>query len=143
MPVLEGLASHQVARPLEEGRQLPTLCVGRRACRPESERVKGLSSEIANMGKTTPSFMAEVKMDTLEGELEVEVSPGSMTLACMTLCPHGNSGDPALAFRKESMPDNRKEGGRQTGCRESDRLIVLMKAGNAAGGKEATVDRAG
>jgi len=102
-----------------------------------------MSPEIANEGKTTPSSMAEVKMDTLEGELEVKVSPGSMTLACMTLCPHGNLGDPALAFRKESMPNNRKKGGRQTECRESDRLIVLMKAGNAAGGKEATVDRAG
>lgn len=105
--------------------------------------MKGLSPEIANKGKTTPSSMAEVKTETLEGELEVEVSPGSMTLACMTLCRHGNSGDPALAFCKESMPDNRKKGGRQTKRRESDRLIVLMKVGNAAGGKEATVDRAG
>ena len=82
-------------------------------------------------------------MDTLKGALEVKVSPGSKTWACMTLGLHGNSGDPALAFRKESMPDNRKKGGRQIECRESDRKIVLRKAGNAAGGKEATVDRAG
>ena len=65
-PALEGPASHQVARPLEGGRQLPTLSVGRQGCRPESERVKGLSLEMANMGRTTLSFMAEVKMDTLK-----------------------------------------------------------------------------
>lgn len=44
---------------------------------------------------------------------------------------------------KGSMPDDRKKGGRQTVSRESDRLIVLKKAGNAAGGKEATSGRAG
>jgi hypothetical protein len=31
-----------------------------------------------------------------------------------------------------------EEGGRQMRCRESDSLIVPEKAGNAAGGKEAT-----
>jgi len=35
-----------------------------------------------------------------------------------------------------------EEGGRQIGCRESDGIIVLMKAGNAAGGKDATHGRA-
>jgi hypothetical protein len=94
------------------------------------------------MGKTTLLVRAEVNTDTLKGELEVEVSPGSMTWACMTLCLHGNSGDPTLSFQKESMPDNRKKGGRQMRCRESDRLIRLKMAGNAAGGKEATIDRA-
>ena len=43
-----------------------------------------MSLEIANMGKTTLSFIAEVNMDTLERRLEVEASPGSKTLACMT-----------------------------------------------------------
>jgi hypothetical protein len=97
---------------------------------------------MTHMGKTTLLLRAEVNTDTLKGELEVEVSPGSKTLACMTLCLQGNSGDPALSFRKESMPDNRKKGGRQIKGRESDRLIVLKRAGNAAGGKEATIDRA-
>ena len=40
------------------------------------------------------------------------------------------------------MPNNRTKGGRQIGGGESDRLIVPMKAGNAAGGKETTYGRA-
>ena len=79
-------------------------------------------------------------------------SSGSETMACVTLRLHGNPGDPAAAFGRttqgskrsatESMPDNRPKGGRQTSGRESDRLIVPAKAGNAAGGKEATDGRA-
>ena len=42
----------------------------------------------------------------------------------------------------KSMPNNRRKGERQKGGRESDRLIVPMKAGNAAGGKETTDGRA-
>ena len=38
----------------------------------------------------------------------------------------------------KSMPNNLTRGGRQTDGRESDRLIRLMTAGNAARGKEAT-----
>jgi len=87
--------------------------------------------------------MVEVKMDTLKRELEVEASPGSKTLACMTWWLHGNLGGPAGPLsEEESMPDNRKKGGGQKRRRASDRLIVLEKAGNAAGGKEATVGRA-
>jgi hypothetical protein len=41
-------------------------------------------------------------------------------------------------IRLKSMPDNRTKEGRQMDGRESDRLIVLMTAGNAARGKEAT-----
>ena len=44
--------------------------------------------------------------------------------------------------KQESMPNNRRKGERQKGGRESDRLIVPMKAGNAAGGKETTDGRA-
>lgn len=44
---------------------------------------------------------------------------------------------------EESMLDNRKKAGGQKRRRASDRLIGPEKAGNAAGGKEATVDRAG
>jgi hypothetical protein len=83
MPALEGPASHQVARPLEGGKQFPTLSVGRRACRPKSERVKGLSSEIVRNGKDQALVKAEVKMDTSKW-LEVEAFPESKTLACKT-----------------------------------------------------------
>ncbi len=101
-----------------------------------------MSPEMTQMGKTTFLDRTEVNIETLKRELEVEISPGSKTWACMTSWLHGNSGGPALSFREESMPDDRKKGGRQTRCRESDRLIVPKKAGNAAGGKEATIDRA-
>ena len=79
-------------------------------------------------------------------------SSGSETMACVTSRQHGNPGDPAAAFggttqrskrsETESMPNNRTRGERQTSGRESDRLIVPEKAGNAAGGKEATDGRA-
>lgn len=51
-------------------------------------------------------------------------------------------GRPWTCFRLGSMPNNRKKGGGQNRYRESDRLVVPMKAGNAAGGKEMTGDRA-
>ena len=86
-----------------------------------------------------------------KGEV-VFASSGSETMACVTQRLHGNPGDPAAAFggttqrskrrETESMPNNRAKGGRQTSSRESDRLIVPAKAGNAAGGKEATDGRA-
>lgn len=38
----------------------------------------------------------------------------------------------------KSMPNNLTKEGRQTADRESDRLIVLTTAGNAARGKETT-----
>lgn len=103
--------------------------------------MKGLSPEIANMGRTTLSFMAEVKMDTLKRRLEVEASPGSETLACMTQGVRGNLGGPAghpFPKRRVCLTTERREEGKR-GRRASDRLIVLEKAGNAAGGKEATV----
>ena len=83
----------------------------------------------------------------------VSASSGSETMACVTSRLHGNPGDPAAAFggttqrskrrETESMPNNRAKGGRQKSSRESDRLIVPVKAGNAAGGKETTDGRAG
>ena len=88
---------------------------------------------------------------TVKGEV-VFASSGSETMACVTSRLHGNPGDPAAAFggttqrskrrETESMPNNRPKGGRQNSSRESDRLIVPVKAGNAAGGKEATDGRA-
>jgi len=86
-----------------------------------------------------------------KGEVMI-ASSGSETMACVTQRLHGNPGDPAAAFGEtiqgnkrreaESMPNNRPKGGRQNSDRESDRLIVPVKAGNAAGGKEATDGRA-
>ena len=76
---------------------------------------------------------------------EVLASSGSETMACVTSRLHGNPGGPATAFQRsklESMPNSRTKGERQKGGRESDRLIVPMKAGNAAGGKETTDGRA-
>ena len=75
---------------------------------------------------------------------EVLATSGSETMACVTSRLHGNPGGPAAAFqsKQESMPNNRRKGERQKGGRESDRLIVPMKAGNAAGGKETTDGRA-
>src|SRR6266481_3502194 len=72
-------------------------------------------------------------------------SSGSETMAWVTSGLHGKPGGPATAFpeaKQESMPNNRRKGERQKGGRESDRLIVPMKAGNAAGGKETTDGRA-
>ena len=86
-----------------------------------------------------------------KGEV-MTASSGSETMACETSRLHGNPGDPAAAFggiaqrskrrETESMPNNRPKGGRQISGRESDRLVVPAKAGNAAGGKEATDGRA-
>ena len=86
-----------------------------------------------------------------KGEVMI-ASSGSETMACVTLRLNGNPGDPSAASeeqlnalrgeRPSSMPHNRAKGGRQNSSRESDRLIVPAKAGNAAGGKEATDGRA-
>ena len=70
-------------------------------------------------------------------------SPGSETMACLTLRLHGNPGDPVPAFSMGKVGEvcrTIEEGGRQIRRRESDGLVVPEKAGNAAGGKEATHD---
>jgi hypothetical protein len=86
--------------------------------------------------------LVEVNTAAAEKGEEAAAPSGSETMACVTSGRSGNSGDPGLSFREESMPDNRTKGGRQTRARESDQLIVPEKAGNAAGGKELTDGRA-
>ena len=68
---------------------------------------------------------------------EMFASPGSVTMACLTLGLCGNLGDPALLSNMRVCRTT-EEGGRQIGCRESDNFVVPVKAGNAAGGKEVT-----
>jgi hypothetical protein len=47
-------------------------------------------------------------------------------------------GRPCVSFGISRVCRTTEEGGRQIKHRESDSLVVPMKAGNAAGGKEAT-----
>jgi hypothetical protein len=83
---------------------------------------------------------AEVTTSIAAAGEAIVASPGSETMACVTLRSGGNPGGPAALSgdRPESMPGNRNEGARQRRSRESDRLVVPMTAGNAARGKEAT-----
>ena len=82
-----------------------------------------------------------------DGE-DVTASSGSKTMACETSRLHGNPGGPAVAYGgttrevrggrpRVCQTTAQREGGKISG-RESDRLIVRKKAGNAAGGKETT-----
>ena len=60
--------------------------------------------------------MAEVNTSTTAKGEEVLASSGSETMACVTSRLHGNPGGPATAFQRsklESMPNNRRKGGRQ------------------------------
>jgi len=47
-------------------------------------------------------------------------------------------GRPCVSLKIKRVCRTTEEGGRQMRRRESDSLVVPMKAGNAAGGKEAT-----
>jgi hypothetical protein len=47
-------------------------------------------------------------------------------------------GRPCASFEASRVSRTTEEGGRQIRHRESDSFVVPMKAGNAAGGKEAT-----
>lgn len=85
--------------------------------------------------------------------MRAEVNTGTAAMARRVCLPgvedHGmrdtvipwQPGRPCRLFSgicPQSMPNNLTKGGRQTDDRESDRLIRLMTAGNAARGKEAT-----
>lgn len=67
-------------------------------------------------------------------------SPGSETMACRILRTYGNPGDPSFSCRASGEYAGQliTKGERQTERRKSDGIIVPMKAGNAAGGKDAT-----
>ena len=108
-----------------------------------SRKVEGIEPRKQVTGKDDAVTIAEVNTSTT-GMARGAASSGSETMACVTSGLSGNPGGPAAAFQEleESMPNNRRKGGRQRGGRESDRLIVPEKAGNAAGGKETTDGRA-
>jgi hypothetical protein len=81
--------------------------------------------------------LVEVNMSITANGKEMLASSGSETMACLTLGLCGNPGDPAFSSRRGVCPTT-EEGERQKRRRESDGFVVPMKAGNAAGGKEAT-----
>ena len=73
------------------------------------------------------------------GEWQVNgISPGSETMACRTLRICGNPGGPLLSCESEYALQLIIKGGRQMGQGKSDGVIVPMKAGNSAGGKDVT-----
>jgi hypothetical protein len=82
-------------------------------------------------------FGAEVNMDTADNGKGVSASSGSVTMACLTLGLCGNPGGPAF-LPERGVCRTTEEGERQMRRRESDGSIVLLRAGNAAGGKGAT-----
>lgn len=90
--------------------------------RPASTRAVNRKVE-GNEPRNTPTRKddaiksAEVKTSTAAKGKEVVASSGSKTMARVTLRLHGNPGGPAAAFlgsTKESMPNNRRKGERQT-----------------------------
>lgn len=90
-------------------------------------------------GKDDVVQYTEVNTRGAEYGLVLLASPGSKTMACVTQRRHGNPGGPTSASRYgEGLPTTltREEGAFGSG--KSDHLIVPMKAGNAAGGKEVT-----
>ena len=60
------------------------------------------------LGRTTLFKVSEVNMDTTVNGKGVSASPGSETMACLTLGLCGNPGGPASSSRRGSMPDNRR-----------------------------------
>ena len=68
----------------------------------------------------------------------MSTSSGSETMAYMTSRLHGNPGGPLFLSNEKRVCRTTEEGGRQIKHRDSDSLIVPLKAGNAAGGKGAT-----
>jgi hypothetical protein len=97
-----------------------------------------MSLESDAMGRTTQYKMTEVNtVVTANGKVE-SASPGSETMACLNIGVMRAPGRPHAFSMQMEYADTTEEGERQTGCGESDGLIVPKKAGNAAGGKEAT-----
>ena len=85
-------------------------------------------------------MLVYTEVNTSTGEWQVSgASPGSETMACRILRICGNPGDPLLSCCEASMPDNLIiKGERQMGQGKSDGVIVPVKAGNSAGGKDVT-----
>ena len=99
-----------------------------------------MSPERVRKGRTTLYRKWKSRQASTQIGKEMLASPGSETMACLTLGLCGNLGGPEPASEM-GVCVTTEEGGRQIRFRESDSLIVPMKAGNAAGGKEATHGR--
>ncbi len=83
--------------------------------------------------------VVEVYMGIPVNDKAIPASPGSVSMACLILGLHGNLGDPASLLKLHSrVCPTTEEGGRQTRRRESDDLVVSVKASNSAGEKEVT-----
>ena len=110
-----------------------------------SRKVEGIEPRNTRNRKDYVFKPAIVNTSTAAKGKEVLASSGSETMARVTLRLHGNPGGSAAAFQRRCWRVCRttaeREGGKIRG-RESDRLIVPTKAGNAAGGKETTDGRA-
>jgi len=102
-----------------------------------SRKDEGIEPRKSHVGKDNTVHKVEVNTNIDVNGKEMFASPGSETMACLTLGLCGNLGDPAPASEK-GVCLTTEEGGRQIRFRESDSLVLPMKAGNSAGGKEAT-----
>jgi len=65
------------------------------------------------LGRTTLFKVSEVNMDTTVNGKGVSASPGSETMACLTLGLSGNPGGPAFPPRKGGLCQTTEEGERQ------------------------------
>ena len=99
--------------------------------------MKGLSLVSGDIGKDDTVQTSGSQHECHRNGKGIFASSGSKTMACQTLRLHSNPGGPALLSKMRVCPTT-EEGGRQIGRRESDSLVVPVKAGNSAGGKEAT-----
>ena len=122
---------------LEGGGQPLTSSVGQQADRPQAERLKEFSPVIDVLARTTLSIW---RKSTWSAPYRpgATTRPGSKTAACVTFRYRGNPGGPALSSMEGSTPYDLNKEGKRTERWESDGLVVPVKAGNAAGGKEAT-----
>jgi hypothetical protein len=110
-----------------------THCFKRRTASRQavSRKVEGIEPRKRRDGKGDAVLGAEVAMGIPVNGKGVSASPGSETMACLTLGLHGNPGGPALSPRQGSMPDNRRG-------RKANEVQGVGWPRNAAGGKGAT-----
>ena len=89
-------------------------------------------------GKDDTVEIVEVNIGNAVNGKALPASSGSETMAYMTSRLHGNPGGTLFLSNVKRVCRTTEEVGRQIRQRESDSLIVPLKAGNAAGGKGAT-----
>lgn len=81
-----------------------------------SRKAEGIEPRNTRNRKDDEIKPPEVNTSTAAKGKEVLASSGSETMARVTSRLHGNPGGPAAAFQRgrlESMPNNRRKGGRQ------------------------------